>query len=77
MERILKVYTDTGPLPEFIKSLSFLYLKHGYIFHNVDRDQALKKLIKQEFKADFINDQWPKLVFETENQKTKWLLQFN
>lgn len=78
MERILKVYSDeTGPMPAFIKSLLYLYNKHGYIFETRDREEALKTLIKQEFDAIFINDNFPKLVFDSEEKKTLFLIKFD
>ena len=78
MERILKVYTpEHGPLLEFIKVLHFLYKKYGYIYDVCDREDALKKLIKEEYGAVFINDNYPKLVFENEKQKTMFLIKFS
>jgi|TARA_B110000977_G_scaffold22713_1_gene27388 hypothetical protein len=78
MERILKVYNDeTGTLVAFTKALLYLYNKHEYMFETRDREQELKELIKKEFNATFINDTWPKLVFNTEQQKTLFLIKFN
>jgi hypothetical protein len=78
MERVYKIYTDShGPSKTFIRSLLFLLDKHGYVFDAQDREDVIKTLIKKEFNAVFINDEDPKLVFDSEHKKTLFLMKFN
>lgn len=78
MEKTLKIYDEqSGPSIAFIKSLLFIYKKYGYIFNEKDQEETLKFFIKKEFNAHFINDQCPKLVFDTKKQKMLFLIRFD
>jgi hypothetical protein len=78
MEKILIVYTpEHGPVLEFIKALRLLYKKYGHFYGDYDEIGILKKVIKEEYGATFVNDDCPRLVFKNEKQKTMFLIRFN